>query len=40
MRFSTNQQNNVNIDIVVPDAVITNINITKFLGLILDNTLS
>ena len=40
LQFFTKQQNKVNIQIVVPDSIISNINSTKFLGLTIDSTLS
>ena len=40
LQFLTNQQNKVNIQILVPDSIIPNVNCTKFLGLLLDSTLS
>jgi hypothetical protein len=40
LHFLTNKQNEMQQQIVTPNAVITNINYTKFLGLIIDSTLS
>ena len=40
LQFLTKQQNKVTFQIIVPDSIIANINSTKFLGLLIDNTLS
>jgi hypothetical protein len=40
LKFFTKRQNEVNIHIVVPDSIILFVNSTKFLGLIIDSTLS
>jgi len=40
MQFLTKKQNERKIQIIVPNSIKTNINSTKFLGLIIDNTLS
>lgn len=40
LQFLTNQQKKVNIQTVVPDSIIPNVNSTKFLGLLLDSSLS
>ena len=40
MQFFTKKQNERKIQIIAPNSINTNINSTKFLGLIIDNTLS
>jgi len=40
MQFLTKKQNERKIEIIAPNSIITNINSTKFLGLIIDNSLS
>ena len=40
LQFLTKKQNEIKIQIIAPNSVITNINSTKFLGLIINNTLS
>jgi hypothetical protein len=40
MQFLTKKQNEIKIQIIAPYSIKTNINSTKFLGLIIDNTLS
>ena len=40
LQFLTKQQKKVTFQIIVPDSIIANINSTKFLGLLIDNTLS
>jgi len=39
-QFFTKQQKALNIQIVVPNSIISNVNTTKFLGLIIDKDLS
>jgi len=40
MQFLTKKQNERKIQIIAPNSIKTNINSTKFLGLIIDNMLS
>ena len=40
MQFLTKKQNEIKIQIIAPNSIKTNINSTKFFGLIIDNTLS
>ena len=40
MQFFTKKQNERKIQIIAPNSINTNINSTKFLGLIIDNSLS
>jgi len=40
MQFLTKKQNERKIQIIAPNSINTNINSTKFLGLIIDNSLS
>jgi hypothetical protein len=40
LQFLTKKQNEIKIQIIAPSSIITNINSTKFLGLIIENTLS
>ena len=40
MQFRTNKQNEGKIQILIPNSINSNINSTKFLGLIIDNSLS
>ena len=40
MQFLTKKTNEIKIQIIAPNSIKTNINTTKFFGLIIDNTLS
>ena len=40
LQFLTKQQKKVTFQIIVPDSIIANINSTKFVGLLIDNTVS
>ena len=40
LQFLTKKKKEIKIQIIVPNSIITNINSTKFLGLIIDSTLS
>jgi len=40
LQFLTKKQNEIKVQIIAPNSIIKNINSTKFLGLIIDNTLS
>ena len=40
LQFLTTKQNEIKIQMIASNSIITNINSTKFLGLIINNTLS